>query len=733
MIDQAALQIEPLGPVTILRIEGTESMGDLPWFWVDVLSEDPAVDLGTLIGADAILGLADAGGGTRAVALTVIEALDAGAQRDGQRYRLGLSAWARRLTLRAGYKVFQQKTTRQIIAQVLEEAGLPAASVSWRLAGEYHERVYCVQYGETDWGFCRRLLADEGFNVWLDLLDDKPKLVFGDHSAAHGSIEGAMTVRFEDPSGLVRASTAFYELSRAYAMCHEAVHVRDFDVMQPDVLIEGNAGDGPLEHYEFAGNNPVAAAAAAKATVRLQQLRRFAVRVTGRSGCARLQPGRLVRIEGAADEEVEGDHLIVSVSHVLQQASKHDGAGGEPYHNEVVMVPFSKDVPFRPELPRDVPRVDGLETATITGAGGEEICVDELGSVRVRFPWDTSGIADDRSSRWVRCLQMNMAAAMVLPRVGWEVPVVYVDGNPDMPFVLGRVYNGAAATPYGMPGKMAVSTIQSATSPGGGTTHEIRLSDDAGSMEAFVHATKDQTVTVGGNHTVKISASESHDVKKSSTLTVSASQTVNVSGNQSITAGADGILVVKGARSESVSAMENIGVTGSYLHICKGSYGEVIGGAYALQCNQSNTKVQGSFTQAVGGPLSTTAGLGSNNSVAAARLEDVGGARSYAALASYADSTRGVKKVTAGSARDTAGTDVVTNVSGIGTTSVGGSITLKAGGVIAVEAPKISITVGGSLTAKGGSTVKLGGKVKASGKVKFDAGKTKKTSKSKVG
>lgn len=734
MIEQAALACEALGPCAVVRASGTEGMNALPRWVVEVLCADGGVDTEALIGGDATLAFGDDAGGTRSIPLLVTGAFYRGAHRDGFRYGLELSARASQLVLRSGHRVFQDRTTQEIVDEVLKDAGIPAAEIAWRLGGQYQKRVYCVQYGESEWGFVARLLADEGINCWFDHDgDDGPLLVFGDGNGSHASIAQGMTVRYEDASAMSGSAAVLSELSRTFEIAHDSVEIRDYDLRHPDTLIEAKAGEGPLEHYEFPAG-VLAKGAEARARVRLEQLQRFMVSAEARSGCARLQPGRVLRIEGAADDALNGDHLIVEVEHAITQASRGEAEAARPYTNRAKMVPFGGERYHRPDLPRAAPRVDGLETATVTGSAGEEIHVDDLGCIKLRFPWDRSGIADDRSSCWVRCLQMSMHGAMLLPRVGWEVPVVYADGDPDRPFALGRLYNGAAPVPYGQPGKRATSTLQSATSPADGTTQEIRLADDAGGMEAFLHATRDQTVSVGGSSTIKVGVDESHDVVKSSVLTVHGAQTTTIAASQTITVGADEGITVKGARSESIGGMETIGVTGSYTMECKGKYGEVVGGLYGLECNQSNTVVQGSFTQTVAGPMAITAGLGTNNSVAAARLEDVGGSRSFTALASYADSVKGAKKITAGASSDTAGTDVVTHVGGVGMIKVGGSASLKAGGPIAVEAPRITIKVGGTLTAKGGGTLKIGGKVETSGgKTKFAADKTQKKSTSKVG
>lgn len=734
MIHEASLTCDALGEVSVVRLRGVEAMNELSRFTVDVLSQDGSVDPGAVIATNASIAFADGAGGQRNLSLVVAEARYLGSHRDGHRYSVELVPLAHVLRLRRSHRVFQDMTTQEIVAKILTDAGIPSDEVKWRLGGKYGKRVYTVQYGEVEWDFVARLLAEEGINCWFDHAEDgKATLVFGDAPASHASIDGDPGVLYEDPGALVGSAGTIHALEITDEMCHDKVQVQDYDVRQPDVLMDGVAGDGALAYFEYPARVLNAEQASSRAKVRLEQLSRFSRSARAESLCARLAPGRIVKIAGAADEIFDAPFLVVRVEHSLTQASRNVAGGSHPYKNEAVLVPHG-DKAFRPGLPERPPRVDGLETATVTGPSGEEIHVDDLGSVKVRFPWDRSGIGDDGSSRWVRTMQMNMNGAMLLPRVGWEAPIAYFEGDPDRPLCLGRLYNGGAPVPYGQPGKKATTTFQSATSPGGAGTHELRFSDDAGSMEAFIHATKDQSVQVGGTNKVTVSANETHDVKKSTVLTITGSQTTSIAASQKITVGGDDGLSVKGARSESIGAVEDIGVTGSLNLICKGAYTEMIGGLYALECNQSTTTVQGSYTQTVGGPMVVTAGLGTNNTVAAARLEDVGGSRSFTSSNAYADSVTGVKKVTAGASSDDAGTVVATNVKGLGSVSAGASANVKAGGNIVVQGASISVKVGGTLKVKAGGELTVAGNVKVGGgTAKFDAGKTTKKQKNKVG
>jgi len=731
MIDQAHLSLEGLEGAKIVRLSGREAMNELTELVLDVLSPDADLDPAGLVDQNAIVSLGDDAWETTRFHLVVLEASHRGHFRGEERYRVTLAPAAARLSWRVNHEVFQDKTTQEIVAELLQRSGFPGSLVRWRLGGQYAKRTYTVQYGESDWDFLSRLLADEGISYWFDRDGEDSILVFGDHATSHDGIEGeSPRVRFEDASGMSGSATAIHGLRRSWSITSTKASLRDVDVQRPAVPVDGEAGTGTLEVFEYPSNLVLPEAANARAAVRLEQLTRHRSTLSAESANTRLRAGRVIEVVGAADECFSGKFLITSVEHELSQASQEDSRG-VPYRNRMTLVPFLPDVTYRPDVPQARPIIEGIENAIVTGPGGEEIHVDDLGRIKVRFFWDRSGVRDDKSSRWVRTLQMNLSAPQMLPRVGWEVPVIYENGDPDRPFVLGRLYNGGAPPPYGLPGKKATGTFQSATSPSDGTTHEIRLADDGGSEEAFIHATKDQTVVVGGSHTVKVAANRTDDVTKSQSLQIDVAQTTTVSGNQKVTVGADGTIIVKGGRTETVAGNESVGVTGTYALTVKGAYIELVGGLYSLRCNQSNATIQGSFTQVIGAALSTTAGLGSNQSVAGARLEAVGGARTFAAAAAYADGTTGVKRITAGAANESASTDLAFEAGARTQIQAGGVMSIEGGAKVVFEATTISIKAA-TLTANGGSTMKLAGALKSSSTVKLAAPTTTKTDKVEV-
>lgn len=707
-----------------LRVVGEEQVNALSRWSLELMTNE-VVDLEGALGAVVTLHLADSGeAGARSIGLIVSHIEHVAEDGDGDRYVVELvpSEWL--LTLRGGYRIFLRKSTQEIVSKVLEEAGIPADQQVFRLAGSYPVRDQCVQYGETEWAFVERLLADDGVSYFFDFKDGKPIIVFADDAGSHDTIEAPVQVPFDDGGLLVARSFAAMEVSEQ--VVPTKVHLRDYDVRHPDVFIEGTSGDGTREVFEYPAFVPDEDAAKERARVRVEQLSRFRQRIEARGSCTRVQPGRLLDVVGLIDEGMNRKYLVVSVRHTwTASAVRRDGAA--PYHNEVVMVPGGEKA-FRPEPPATRPRVEGIEVGMTTGASGSEIHVNDLGELKIRLPWDRSGIGDDTSSIWVRNMQNQMGGSMVLPRVGWEVPVAYLDGNPDRPLVLGRIYNAESIVPYGLPGKAATSTFQSATSPGGGSTNEIRMGDTGGSQEMFVHASKDQSVSVGGSQTTKVGVNETHDIGLSLKTIIGGSQSHTVSASQSVNVATDYSTTLDGSRSETVGGLEMNKVTGNRVVDVKGAYTELVGGLFGMQCNQENIDVKGAFLQMVGGSYAQGAGLGWSESVAGARGEKVSGSKNITAASGYSEKIIGVKNITAGATSAKAGGKVNTaSKTSSGTINVGGSADLKAGGPFVITSDQITIEVAGSLKAEalqiaGGTLKPKKGKAKVEGTIKRQGG-----------
>lgn len=719
-IDSAAL-----GPCEVRSASAEEAMNALPRWELSVLSERGDLDIDAAPGAPATLRLLDElEGSSRQIDLILVEIAYEGEERIGHRYTLSLSAPLWTLTQRSGYRVFLDKGAQEIAAEILRAAGVPPDQLVLRLGGNYTTRPQCSQYDETDWGFIERLLAEEGISYWFDHEESKGfELVLGDSIGSHDGIAPPVTLPFEDPTGMVRART-LSSLEVTEEVTQTAVTVRDFDVRNPSVYIEGSAGSGPLSCFEYPAFVSTSDAAKERAKVRLSQLQRFKVRAEGVTDCIRVQPGRVLSVDGAADDAMNGRYLVVGQRIEYRRPASHD-ATAQPFKSEVTLVPAAL-APFRPAVPRSRPRIEGIETAITTGPAGEEIHVDDLGRVKLRFPWDPSGISTDSSSAWARCLQWSLTGAMFLPRVGWEVPVAYLDGCPDRPFVLQRLYNATAVVPYPLPGAAATTSLKSATSPGGGNVNEILMSDDAGSQQMWIHASRDHSVAVGSKATTQVSADETHEVGQMLAQVVSGSQSHLVGAFQTYDVGTDWATKVDGSSITIVGAMERQHVKANRAVVASGLYGELVGAAYVLTCNQSNMKVGGAFAQLNAAGAGLRAGIGVSEITAGVRFEHVGGPYLITTSSGFSDSVYGAKRISSGgAASESAGGDVVTSAP-LGKVEAD-TVSITAGGKISISGTKVTIEasslVAGALELRGGALHVTSGSAKIQGcRVKIPAG-----------
>ena len=249
----------------------------------------------------------------------------------------------------------------------------------WRLSEQLYERRQCVQYDETEWDFVCRLLADEGIASWHESDGERTQWLLGDAPASHDRIAGGV-FGFDDGSGLGRTTLAFFRFERTFAQVPTASHVREYDVRQPSVLIEGRAGEGSLEQYEYPGWVLEGDAAERRAKVRLEQHQRDADHAIGATRSVKLAPGRVVQLAAMPDDFLDGEYLVTEVRHALDQ---RDTNRSKPYVAECRLVPHGERS-YRPVAPLSQPRVDGIESALVTGPSGEEIHVDDLGRIKLK-------------------------------------------------------------------------------------------------------------------------------------------------------------------------------------------------------------------------------------------------------------------------------------------------------------------------------------------------------------
>jgi type VI secretion system secreted protein VgrG len=705
------ITIEGLGTeLRVVRFHGWEAISEGFSFVVTTVapSSEP-VELGDLVGKRATLTLAvaatSAGAGDVRAVRGVVERAELG--EEGKKltaYRVTLAPTAHALRHRFDVRIFQELSVPDVVKKVLGEAGV---AHQLKLSGSYEPREYCVQFRESDWDFVARLLEEEGIHTYFDHDGDDDVLVLADAKGAHAPIAGDAELVFRPPGGALVASEHVSAFRSAEERRTGKVTVRDYDFKKPSLVLESVASgelDGDLERYDSPGGHttqPVGDHRARTGHERLETGRRVG---HGSSACGRFIPGSTFTLAEHPTSALNREYLLTRVEH--RGSDPHmEGAGGVPYENDFEVV--AADVALRPARVTPKPVVHGIQTAIVVGPSGEEIHTDEHGRIKVQFHWDRLGKRDDKSSCWMRVAQAWAGpgyGAMFLPRVGHEVVVSFVDGDPDRPLVTGSVYHGANVPPYALPGNKTRSTVKTSSSPGGGGYNELRFEDKKGNEEVYLQAERDWNTLVKHDRAQKVGHDEVLDVGHDRTLTVGANETETIGEARAIEVGAD--------HTEKIGANMTLSVGGNL--------GQTVGGTYDLT-------VSGASTTTVSGDESLTIEKARTLKIDKGFQEEVGGAKTVQvgdafSLAVAKDSSIQVD----GSATEEVKEKKTVTVGDTYTLTVGdGSVTVKKNGDIVIKGKAITIEGSGPIKVKGSKLeVESQGTVslKASGAVKVQGG-----------
>ncbi|HRI06478.1 MAG TPA: type VI secretion system Vgr family protein [Nannocystaceae bacterium] len=553
----------------VVRFSGFEGISSLFEFRVEVAAK--WLDVEALLEEPALLAIKGAEV-PRLIHGVVTEAEYVGEARHLDLFELTIVPKAHRLLHRHGSRLFQDKTTKEIVTEVLTQAGVPEKWFDFSLVETYAPRNYCVQYRESDFAFVSRLLEEDGIYYFFQHAKDKHVMVMADHLNAHPPIDGNPGLWFDPQGGFVQDREHVRGFRFGGRVRAGKVALRDKNLHMPDMRmqVEEAAKDakvgGDLEVYDFPGEYQQPGRAGphegqSMAKIRLESLQAMRRTGSGESDCPRLTPGFTMSLLGHPRHELNAEYRVVQVSHAGSQPQvlDQDSSGESSYHNSFVVT--EKKVPYRPARTTPRPVMRGLQTATVVGPAGEEVHTDEHGRVRVKFHWDRSEPEDETCTCWVRVSQVwagNNWGAMFLPRIGHEVLVDFIEGDPDRPVVTGRIYHGLNKPPYPLPAEKTKSTIKSESSIGGGGFNELRFEDRKGEEEVFLHAQKDWNTVILNNHTESVGANRSSTIGSNETITVGASRTSTISAAETITVGAGRTVSVGVNDATTVGAVHTV-------------------------------------------------------------------------------------------------------------------------------------------------------------------------------
>jgi len=591
----------PFGADAVLLVDlhGEERISSLFRFELELVSPEKSLDFKTIVGKGVTLtvrGMAKEK--PRYIHGICTRFVQAGRIGKQTRYRAELHPWLWLLGKTSDCRIFQEKSVPDILKELFQELGFSAGEhFKDSLKGSYDPRPYCVQYQETALDFVSRLMEDEGIHYYFTHEDGKHTMVLTDDSASATTCPNFDTARFVEEVSSSADEDAVVECTLEEEIVAGKYAATDYNFEMPStsLLAEVSGESGKLELFEYPGGHIEKSPGDARAKLRIEAEEVRAVRFSGTSHCRAFTAGHAFTLAEHDRDDANIEWVLVSVSHHGNQ---------EGYTN--TFEAFPKKTPYRPARITPKPAIPGTQTAVVVGKSGEEQWTDEYGRVKVQFHWDRKGAKDDKSSCFVRVAQPWAGKSWgfwFLPRIGQEVVVSFIDGDPDRPLVTGSVYNAEQTVPYGLPGAQTKSTILSRSTKEGDAGNEMRFEDKKDSEEFYAHAQKDMLFEVENDWTVKVLHDYTKTVKNERKVTIEeGDESLTVTkGNRTVTVDkGDETHTVKGARTLEVHKDEKHTSKANLDFKVTKNYTIKVDGDLVIEAKSVTIKAKQAFTMKAG-------------------------------------------------------------------------------------------------------------------------------------
>ncbi|QIL80764.1 type VI secretion system tip protein VgrG [Diaphorobacter sp. HDW4A] len=583
-------------------MEGSEQISRLFEYRVRLISESQGISAKSLLGKDMSIEVdlttEKNGGGKRFLSGQVTQFTYIGRDGDFYSYESVLRPWLWHATRRSDFKIFQFKKVPDIIKEVLGPYGF---SIEDKLSGEYREWAYIVQYGETDFNFVSRIMEQEGIYTFYEHHQGSHTLVLADDIGSHSPLpNGPSTIPYYPGSRAVHVHDEDFLDGWSFAEDIASGHFAadDYDFEKPKAYLEtrqqqpaGHTEDS-RELYDWPGGYTQMADGENYARVRIEQQKAQREVVQGEGNARNIAPGYLFTFSKYPRADQNKEYLIESAHYRFEEnVRRSDGAGGSgaskragtdsPTTYRISFNAVPKSTAYRSQRITPKPHTTGPQTAVITGPAGEEIYTDEYGRVKVQFHWDRYGSMDENSSCWIRVSQTwagSNYGSMHIPRIGQEVIVDFLNGDPDYPIITGRVYNAMQMPPWELPANKTQSGIKTRSSLGGaggaglkngpGDANAIRFEDKKGQEQLWLHAQKDQLTEVehdedkwvGNDRRKVIDRDEFNTIHRDRTEIVDRNEKINVHGWRTEEVDLDETLTVHKSRHRTVDDSEDVSI-----------------------------------------------------------------------------------------------------------------------------------------------------------------------------
>jgi type VI secretion system secreted protein VgrG len=609
--EQRVIAIDtPLGKDVLLLhgFVGREAISQLFNFQLDLLSEQPGISFEKIVGQNVTITVA-LPGGKRYFNGFVSRFSQSHRDERFTYYHAEVVPWLWFLTRNADCRIFQNMTIPDIITKVFKDLGF--SDFKNLLQGSFEPREYCVQYRETNFNFVSRLMEQYGIFYLFEHEQSKHTLVLANDPSAHklcpgikgGRVAFSLDDRLEDDAiNQWQMSKELHTGKFSHTDYNFETPSTSLLVNEPSIInVDGNQ---KYELYDYPGEYLKKAQGAALAKTRMQEEEAGYKVSTGSSTCRAFTTGYKFELTGHYRRDMNDSYVLTQIRHVASVGDSYQTTAThapDHYSNQFNCIPAS--VPFRTDRTTPKPFVQGPQTAVVVGKSGEEIWVDKYGRVKVQFHWDREGKKDENSSCWVRVSQPWAGknwGAMWIPRIGQEVIIDFLEGDPDRPIITGRVYNAEQMPPYALPDNQTRSTFMSRSSKGAASANynEIRFEDKMGSEQIFVNAEKDMDQRVenqsreyiGNDRSLIVHANQREQVDADKHGHVKGAHFEKIDGDMSLQVGAKQMEKVGGDQSLEVDGDQKEKVVGAVsLQIGKDQM-EKVGGSVSLSVGQSRNE-----------------------------------------------------------------------------------------------------------------------------------------------
>ena len=581
-------------------MRGSEGLGRLSTFTVQLVSINGAIATRDVLGKPLTVAVdISQGSDVRFFNGIVTRFSSIGWSNGLATYEAVVHPWLWLLQLSSNCRIFQDMTVVDIVIKVCANYGGGSSLSTSELSGDYPRLSYCVQYRETDFAFVLRLLDDAGIYFYFTHDSHKHTMVLADSYSAHAPIAGYAGLQF-DATGQNRPRE--YETVSVWesggAIGSSKYVLDDFDFENAGASLSGGLrstasiaaafDQTAFEMFDYPGKYNVARDGSSLVRARMERLHGQCEQIAARTDARGLSPGGLFTLIEHPRDDQNRDYLVISAQYSITGGDYSSGDGAAAFQFVCDLNAVGKEHAFRPVCVVQKPIVQGPQTAMVVGKAGEEIWTDKYGRIKVQFHWDREGKSDEHSSCWVRVAQGWAGknwGAMTLPRIGMEVVVSFLEGDPDRPLVTGCVYNSDAMPPYPLPEHQSRSTVKTNSTKGGGGFNEVRFEDKKGKEEIFVQAERDFNRVVKNNdklmvgHEVADKGDQTIDIKNDQDLTIGHDQIVKIKNDQNTTISNDQILAVSNNQTMKIDGKQEVKVGSSSAFTANESFTITVGGS----------------------------------------------------------------------------------------------------------------------------------------------------------